>query len=315
MKTKRFLLAAGISFATAFTVSCGTHDFKDIFDELIGDKLREELLGGKLQGLKPSNTLQNGNRGMGFINSALPSRGSVDVIKEVRVNGTAISGGSTSLTVLTTERLKDLYISLENESGYYVQPLSDSDFQMEGDYYSYFVVLQFYQQLDDGELHFEVSGLTYDDKPAKVVEEDVPAKEAKSGDLQISVSWDQLDDVDLHVRTPSGGHVYYANREAGNAKLDFDSNAGCRGDGINSENIYIDAPLEDGEYRIELNLFSTCRPHYGDPGSRYHVTANYDTRFIYLAEKEKTTGQFTNSGPQTILIGTIKVENGVVVAD
>jgi hypothetical protein len=312
MKTTRFLSAAGISLAIALILSCGTHDPRDIFDELLGDKLREELLGGKLQQLTSGNMLQNGNMGMGFVNSALPTRGSVDIIKEVRVNGTAISGGSTSLTVISSERLQELYISIEGDPGYYVQPLTDDDYVMEDEYYSYFVVLQFYQQLEDDMLHFEVSGLTYDDKVAEIIEEDVPAKEAGSGALQISVSWDQLDDVDLHVFTPSGEEVYYANREVGNANLDIDSNPGCSIDEVNSENIYFAAPLEDGVYRIEVHLFEKCTGN-SKVGARYHVTANVNGKFIEFAN-DKQTGKFEASDRADVVavIGTIEIENGTV---
>jgi uncharacterized protein (TIGR02145 family) len=268
-------------------------------------------LGDGHQEIKPDNILQNGNMGMSFVNGALPT-GSVGVIKGTRINGMAISGGSTLLTVISAKKLQELYISIEGEAGYYVQPLTDADYQMEGSDYSYSVVLQFYQQLDDGELHFEISGLTQNDELAEAVEKDVPSKNAKSGNLQISVSWDQPDDVDLHVYTPSGGHVYYDNREAGNVKLDFDSNPNCYIDDINSENIYINAPLEDGNYTIELRIYKKCNS--GVKGARYHVTANYNGKFIEFSP-EKQTGKFEDSATSdaAVVIGTITVRNGVVV--
>jgi hypothetical protein len=306
MKTTRFLLAAGISLATAFIVSCGTHSFQEIFGNLVGDKIQQ---------LKASNLLQNGNLGMGFVSGDPLPEGSVDVIEEVRVNGEAVEGGSTSLTIITTEKLDTLYIYVEGEDGFYVQPLNDGDCdEIEGGKYSCFVVLQFNQTLEDESLKFTISGKTASGQVAEETEKkEVKTKGAESGNLQISVSWDQFDDVDLHVWTPSGGHVYYENKEAGNAKLDFDSNPDCNIDEINSENIYIDAPLEVGEYTVEIRMFRKCNTS-PKVGARYHVTANYNGKFIDFAP-EKQTGKFEASatGDAKIEIGTITVRNGIIV--
>jgi hypothetical protein len=256
------------------------------------------------------NILRNENMGMSFANGTLPV-GSLDVIKGVQINGMAISGGSTLLTVISAERLLELYLSIEGEAGYYVQSLTDADYQMDGSDYLYSIILQFYQQLQNGVLHFDIGGLTYNAEVAGAIEKNVPSKNAMSGILQISVSWDELDDVDLHVYTPSGKHVYFANKNAGNVKLDFDSNVACSIDGINSENIYVDAPLEDGDYTIELRLFRKCNDD--TKGARYHVTVNYNGKFIEFAPT-KQTGQFEDSESRaTVVIGTITVRNGVVV--
>jgi hypothetical protein len=330
MKTKRFLLAAGFSLATAFIVSCGTHSLQDFLDELgLGDNFRD-----KIKGLTSNNLLQNGR--MGFVSGdQIPGSapGSVDVIDTVIVNGRAVEGGSTSITVIATEELEELYISIEGEDGYYVQALSEYDPTEDGKY-SYFFVLQFNQELaklaegeeveiegeekPSKEMLFTLSGKTKNGEIVKETEDEkIVIKKAESGALQISVSWDQLDDVDLHVFTPSGGHVYFGNKEAGNVKLDFDANAACietrENWGVNSENIYVDAPIEDGEYTIELRMYQKCDTN-PKIGARYHVTANYDGKFIDFAPREQT-GQFAASatGNEPIAIGTIIVSNGRVV--
>jgi hypothetical protein len=322
MKTKsRFLLAASLAFAITLTLSsCGENSPL---------KKAMEDIKGNLTQLTSSNLLQNGNLGMGFAAGSMPGSaldvGSVDVIESVTVNGQAVEGGSTSITVIATEELEELYISIEGEDGYYVQTLDD--FDMVDGKYSYFFVLQFNQSLantdaaevgDDGEkeLVFKVSGKTKRGEIAEETEEKkVIIKEAESGGvdgLQISVSWDKLDDVDLHVITPSGDRVYYGHKEEGNVKLDFDSNAGCSGDGINSENIYVDAPIEDGEYTVELRLYSKCTTS-GTAGSIYHVTANSNGKFIDFAGK-KQTGQFNATDHEDVReIGKIIVVNNRVV--
>jgi hypothetical protein len=331
MKTKRFLLAVGLSLASAFIVSCGTHSFQDFLDELgLGNELRD-----KIQKLSGSNLLQNGNLGMGFMSGSFPGSapGSVDVIDTVIVNGRAVEGGSTSITVIATEELEELYISIEGEDGYYVQALDDYDLT-EDEKYSYFFIMRFNQELEEAEaaedgeegkeLVFTVSGKTKSGKVVKETEDEkIVIQKAESGDLQISVSWDQLDDVDLHVITPSRERVNYRNRQAGNVKLDFDSNAGCGVplDGINSENIYVDVP-EDGDYEVEVHLYKKCTDSE-KIGARYNVTANSNGTFIEFAPGNQTghfdgalhgaLSDYDDISGAVVKIGTITVAGGRVV--
>ena len=49
-----------------------------------------------------------------------------------------------------------------------------------------------------------------------------------TGDVQVSVSWDVSNDIDLHVVDPNGFEIYWdddTSPEGGT--LDLDSNAGC----------------------------------------------------------------------------------------
>ncbi len=81
-----------------------------------------------------------------------------------------------------------------------------------------------------------------------------------SGDIQVSLSWDTLTDVDLHVFTPASEHIYYGNRsDSTGGQLDLDSNPSCSFDNVNNENIFWGegrAPV--GEYRVVADLWSDC---------------------------------------------------------
>lgn len=84
--------------------------------------------------------------------------------------------------------------------------------------------------------------------------------EVGTGDLQVSVSWDALSDVDLWLVQPDGTRIYYgdATSEQG-GMLDLDSNAACFIDGVNNENITYDgvtAPA--GEYVVSVSYFDPC---------------------------------------------------------
>jgi hypothetical protein len=81
-----------------------------------------------------------------------------------------------------------------------------------------------------------------------------------SGPLQVSLSFDNAVDVDLHVVTPNGSEIYYSNKSAGGGSLDLDSNAGCNIDRINNENIvWPDTSLPSvGTYKVLVDYYQAC---------------------------------------------------------
>lgn len=85
--------------------------------------------------------------------------------------------------------------------------------------------------------------------------------EAGTGKLQVSLSWEKAQDVDLYLVEPGGEVIYYGNSYSENGgELDVDSNAGCSIDNINNENItYGDtAVVAAGQYIVRVNLWSEC---------------------------------------------------------
>ncbi|MSR60323.1 MAG: hypothetical protein EXS05_22225 [Planctomycetaceae bacterium] len=81
---------------------------------------------------------------------------------------------------------------------------------------------------------------------------------AKTGDVQISLLWNNLNDLDLHVQTPAGEQIYFgARRSRCGGELDVDMNAG----GVRStkpiENIYWPAgAAPHGSYRVFVHHFA-----------------------------------------------------------
>lgn len=78
------------------------------------------------------------------------------------------------------------------------------------------------------------------------------------GRVRISLSWDNTDDLDLHLIEPDGHHVYYAGRSGkSGCKLDIDANGqdGFREDPV--ENIYWpNLPTKEGIYRVVVNNYN-----------------------------------------------------------
>jgi len=295
-------LVAAFGLAVAFTLSCSDKD-RDLF--------------GSLTQITSSNLLQNSSLGFMSNASGIPD-GNVDVIENVEVSGSVLSGGSTLITVTSSEELEELYLQIEGEeNGYYVWVLEDED-RVSKNPYVYQIALEFNKDLDGGEkedpkeLTFIVSGKTARGDVAESKEKELKTIKAGTGALQISLSWDKDDDVDLHVFSPSGKHLYFGNRdlevgEYGKAELDIDSNAACDIDGIKSENIFFEAPLEDGDYKVEVHLYEKCK---SGAGAKYRVTANLKGKFVEFSKKQ--SGQFadTDNGDKEIPVGTIKIRNG-----
>jgi hypothetical protein len=91
-----------------------------------------------------------------------------------------------------------------------------------------------------------------------------------SGDIQITLKWDGINDLDLHVIEPSGERIYFQNKSTSSGgQLEVDANAACQTVMNNPvENIYWPSGrAPEGRYEVLVHYFSNC----GDP---------YETPFI-----------------------------------
>jgi hypothetical protein len=86
---------------------------------------------------------------------------------------------------------------------------------------------------------------------------------AKTGDVQISLIWDNFNDLDLHVITPRGENIFFGHRRSRcRGVLDVDMNAGRGTSREPVENVYWGpgkAPL--GKYRVLVHHYR----NQGDP--------------------------------------------------
>lgn len=81
-----------------------------------------------------------------------------------------------------------------------------------------------------------------------------------SGELQVSLAFRPSQDLDLHLVEPTGEEIYYANRTSSSGgELDLDSNAACRLDHKNNENItYQRGSPPRGEYIVRVDFWASC---------------------------------------------------------
>jgi hypothetical protein len=173
--------------------------------------------------------------------------------------------------------------------------------------------------------------------------------EVGTGKLQVSLSWDKLDDVDLILVDPNGEQIYFARPFAfekaldpsvwseyhetfaeSNAtreerkkfftsrgykivgELDLDSNAACRTDGVNNENITYETVIVPGTYQVLVNLWAKCTDSYVK-GSTYSVTVNNNGTPLRMGDQQ--VGKFTDNNEgnptldidQLVRIGTFTI--------
>lgn len=111
--------------------------------------------------------------------------------------------------------------------------------------------------------------------------------EAGIGQVQVTASWDQLTDVDLHVIEPSHNELFwFAATSATGGVLDLDSNQACHLDGKNTENIRWTTNAPAGPYIVRLDYFDRC-----------NLTT--DTNYVVTVHNGGTTTLYTGSFNQS----------------
>lgn len=114
-----------------------------------------------------------------------------------------------------------------------------------------------------------------------------------TGDLRVSLSWFNTDDLDISMETPRSGRVYFGKRSLGGFTLDVDMNVGAVGASKNAvENIsarsinYVD----EGDYQVFVQNFS--KRNTDDTG--------YDIEVEFLGEVFNFSSSASPQNRQTV---------------
>lgn len=95
-----------------------------------------------------------------------------------------------------------------------------------------------------------------------------------TGDVKVTLSFDRLHDLDLHVVEPNGDEIFYnQSTSSTGGQLDLDSGSNCEASSANAENIFWPpggAPA--GDYRVSVQNYQQCLP--GD--ITFTVRISYD---------------------------------------
>ena len=99
----------------------------------------------------------------------------------------------------------------------------------------------------------DLSGYASTDWLAPATTPTMTAENVGSGGIQVTLFWNQRNDIDLWLVEPNGHKIYYQdkNSTAGDGYLDFD-NVTAYG----PENIYFIDDIPDGEYKVKVHYFA-----------------------------------------------------------
>jgi len=130
------------------------------------------------------------------------------------------------------------------------------------------------------------------------VEERLGQAGAKSGDVQISLAWNNINDLDLHVFAPGGERIYFSSPQSRcHGELDVDMNAGTSSSSKPVENIFWpvgQAPR--GEFIVIVHHYSN---HGEADPTGYQVIVKVDGKTrkfsgaVTSGEEPETVHRFT----------------------
>ena len=177
-------------------------------------------------------------------------------ITDIVGNSSVIQGGSNPISVYTSDNVQKILVGVDGISGYYEYSPS---LKSAPDYYLISLVLS--TNIPNETFTIIIAVIGNDGLVSQVYELPVGVIDVGTGVLQVSLSWDQENDLDLHLIEPGGEEIYFSNSVSENGGfLDLDSNPACYIDGIQNENItYSDeAVVEAGTYIVKVDPWSYC---------------------------------------------------------
>jgi hypothetical protein len=197
--------------------------------------------------------------GATFVSASFPEATTGDnmpVVTSVTGNSSVIEGGSNPMAVYASVPAAKILVGVEGTKGYYEY----SDATKSTDVI-YTLALVLSTNLPGEEFVIIVAIVDDYGNISEIYQLPVSIVEAGTGQLQVSLSWDQPNDLDLHLVEPNGEEIYYSNDYSVNGGvLDLDSNPDCYIDGVQNENItYSDeSTVETGTYTVRIDLYSAC---------------------------------------------------------
>ena len=321
-----------VLFLIVLLIACGTEkknetdnsqqlDVDYILPEVGGEIAEEEYTGGPTELERRYISIDNSKYKPG----EMPAPKCGVNLDGIEVSTQVMNGAINFITVTTPQPVTRFFIGIKGVPGYLVyvpensvEAIEDPDAIMdksgrkpthvpdgpESGYYTYVIPMMMAQEYS-GECDLIISAELADGCITNRSEFHLKEIETRAGALDVKLSFSNSKDVDLHLFTPSGRHIYFSSSRHGQYieggkiyefGLDIDSNAGCRIDGINKENIYIpEEYIEPGVYKVGVVLYGNCNP---DIATSWSVVARYNGNPITpLSGQNPATGIFPVGAP------------------
>lgn len=227
-----------------------------------------------------------------FKGRALPASNSESLeIANIRGNETILAGGSNLITITGSENATEVIVGIKGQDGFFTVPMGAG---RETANRGVMATANLQLLIGQGASDTFTIAFALSDGQGNVSEFQylvVNLLRAGTGLLQVSLLWDQLNDVDLHLIDPNGEEIYFANRTSSTGGyLDVDSNPACYIDEINNENIFYedneDVTVPTGEYEVLVDLWSNCDIV---PDTAYSIVVTYGGIVIQATEGQNPT--------------------------
>lgn len=202
----------------------------------------------------------------------------------INMNSNVIPGGTSFATVRTNTAAQKLLIGAENEFGYFELPVNNETDQN--------FILKINQLNLEESFSIRLAYIDVNNQISQSITAEMNVMSVGTGSLQVSLSFDNDKDIDLHLIEPNGDHIYYGNMMSTNGgELDLDSNPACSIDGINNENITYseEAQLDAGTYYVYVDMYSNCDTSIA---TNFVVSVHLDGVEIPTSTQNPYTGNF-----------------------
>ncbi len=124
----------------------------------------------------------------------------------------------------------------------------------------------------------------------------------KSGVVQISLAWDDYNDLDMHVFCPSGERIYFNNRKSEcGGELDVDMNVRPKSKKP-IENVVWTEVAPDGEYKIGVHFYRHHRKR------RTKKTCQFRLRVVTYGQAKEYSGELTHGDPMSMITSFVLIK-------
>lgn len=233
-----------------------------------------------------------------------------ETLDGIDMSSQVMNGAMNFISIITEKNIQKFFIGVKNVPGFWEYVPSSTTSRATTDYNTYVIPVMMSQSYL-GNSTIMLSGQLDNGDITTPVEKDLFYIETMPGEVEVKLAFSNSKDVDLHLLTPSGEHIFYNNRggtyttddgEVITYGLDIDSNADCDLDHVNKENIYIPSELvESGTYTVIVDMFSNCDPSI--PTS-WSIVARYQGELI-----TPTSGKNPASGVYPVGAGVDDMTN------